>query len=307
MEHLQALAQQVERQRKLRTMEQSLSQQLRQLEEKAWNLKYDWTKEENDVEKLNKTSLTGLFYELLGKKEEKLEQEKREALAAAAKYQAAQAELDGVRRELETVREELGTLFGCESRYEQAKQERAQRLKTEDTAVGQRIVALEAELAGLNAQRQELKEAMDAGMRALSTARGVQKELDSAENWGTWDMIGGGGLISAMAKHDHLDGAQEMVNHLQQQLRHFKTELADVELHLNLQVQIDGFLRFADWFFDGLIVDWTVQSKIRSAQDQVYRVVCEIQRLLDRLGGMEAELDRREDKARGELEALVLA
>lgn len=306
MENILQLAQQVERQRKLQMMENSLKQQVRDLEKKSWNLKYDWSKEQQDVEKLKQFSLTGLFYDLMGKKAEKMEQEQREALAAAAKYQAAQAELEGVKRELEQIADELRQLLGCEVRYTQAKELRAGQLKAEDPVLGPQIAEAEAKLAEIAGQKQELKEAITAGQRALSTARSVQKELDSAEDWGTWDMLGGGGLITQMAKHDHLDSAQNLVNHLQSQLRAFRTELADVEIQVQFQVQIDEFLRFADWFFDGLIVDWTVQDKIHEAQNSMYGVVCQIQRLLDRLENLDSDLQRREDQTKGELEKLLL-
>ena len=37
--------------------------------------------------------------------------------------------------------------------------------------------------------------------------------------------------------------------------RRFKTELADVEITADLQITVDGFLKFADFFFDGLFTD----------------------------------------------------
>lgn len=306
MEQLHALAQQVARQRKLWAMEESLRRQLTELEGKVRDLKQIWTREARDVETLSRTSLTGLLYELLGKKEEKLEQEQREALAAAAKYQAAAAELAAAERELAAVRAELQELRGCEERYAQAKADRANRLKAEDPVRGPEIAALEAELSGLAAQRQELREALDVGHQALSTARDVQDELDGARDWGTWDLLGGG-ILADMAKHERLDNAQTQINRLQIYLRRFRTELADVKIQANVTLQIDEFLRFADWFFDGLIVDWTVQSKIQAAQNEIYGTICQIQTLLDRLDNLNQELLHREDRTREKLDELLLA
>lgn len=306
METLQVLAQQVERQRQLAALERSMNQQIAELDRKVDQLKSDWQTEESDVEKLKKTSLTALFYEFLGKKEEKLEQEQQEALAAAAKYQTAQAELDGLLRQREAVCAEQSQLSGCKARFEAAKAARAEELKATEPETGAKILELETRLGRIESQKRELREAMTAGNRALNTTRDVQKELDSAESWGTWDMLGGGGLITQMAKHDHLDSAQTMVHRLQNQLRKFKTELADVEIHAELNVQIDGFLRFADWFFDGLIVDWTVQDKIEQAQNQVYGTACQIQSFLNRLESLNTDLERQEDRTKEELESLLL-
>ena len=43
-----------------------------------------------------------------------------------------------------------------------------------------------------------------------------------------------------------------MIEDLQEKLRRFRTELADVDMEnrANLQVNIQGFLRFADYDFD---------------------------------------------------------
>lgn len=306
MEQLQELVRQAERQKKLHLTEEHLNEQIRTLEKKVWHLKYTWGKEQEDVDKLNRFSLTALFYDLIGKKEERLEQEQRQSLAAAAKYQAAVAELEGVRRELDAVRAELQQLRGCERRLEEAKKARAEALKAEGTAAGAGIAALEAEEAALLSQRRELQEARNAGETALQMARDVETELRKAASWGTWDLISDGGLISSLAKHNHLDNAQEQINALQYQLRQFHTELADVQMSANVKIEIGEFLRFADWFFDGLIVDWTVLDRIHDAQDQMYRTVCQIQKLLDRLESMENGLDRRADQLKEERDRLIL-
>lgn len=52
-----------------------------------------------------------------------------------------------------------------------------------------------------NEQRlKEIKEAKEAGNRALTSLHSAQDMLKSAGNWGLLDMFGGG-LISGMAKH----------------------------------------------------------------------------------------------------------
>jgi len=54
---------------------------------------------------------------------------------------------------------------------------------------------------------------------------------------------------------------------VQQQLRIFLKELGDVNHALDSRVSIDlgGLTTFADYFFDGLIVDWIVQSRIEKS------------------------------------------
>lgn len=158
---------------------------------------------------------------------------------------------------------------------------------------------MEADIDRLENEIKELDEAIQAGEVALATVYGIIDELDSAEGWGTWDLLGGG-LISDLAKHSHLDDAQEQVEQLQDQLRSFKTELADVAVEADLQVSIDGFLRFADYFFDGLFADWTVLDRIKTSSDQVKATCSKVISVTDKLESMKrvAETELKSTKYR---------
>ena len=60
--------------------------QLNRAQEKSKKLEKILKKEENDVTKLEKLSLTGLFATILGNKEQKIKKERQEFLAAKLKY-----------------------------------------------------------------------------------------------------------------------------------------------------------------------------------------------------------------------------
>ena len=69
-------------------------------------------------------------------------------------------------------------------------------------------------------------------------------------------------------------------------LRIFQKELRDVEAIQNQHIDIGGFLTFADFFFDGLIADWMVQSKIQNARKQVADAISQVEWILGSLRGM---------------------
>ena len=149
-------------------------------------------------------------------------------------------------------------------------------------------------------------EAIAAGSDALNTAQAILDELGDAEGWATWDLIGGG-LISDLAKHSHLDSAQNNVALLQSQLRRFKTELADVGSSVSgLQVNIDGFMRFADYFFDGLFVDWMVLDRIQQSTDQVEETYVRIKGVLDWLNKSLEQATARTNELRTKADAVVV-
>ena len=45
-------------------------------------------------------------------------------------------------------------------------------------------------------------------------------------------------------------------------------ELNDVNIVYNLNINTNDFLAFADYFFDGFVVDWMVQDRINNAKRQ---------------------------------------
>ena len=115
------------------------------------------------------------------------------------------------------------------------------------------------------------------------------------------------GIIADIAKHSNLDDAQRKIEILQMELRRFKTELADVgSIHVEMQVSIDGFLRFADYFFDNLFTDWAVRDKIKTAQSQVNDTIFQIHGVLNRLNSMMASDQSEWKKLHDELDELVL-
>lgn len=79
-----------------------------------------------------------------------------------------------------------------------------------------------------NAAIREIDEAIRAGERALDSLREAKNQLNSARNWGIYDMIGGG-LISSMIKHSKIDQANEWMDQANRDLRCFAKELRDVE------------------------------------------------------------------------------
>ena len=117
---------------------------------------------------------------------------------------------------------------------------------------------------------------------------------------------GFGGLLADLAKYEDLDNAQEQVEQLQEKLRQFKTELADVTIEAELQVSVDGFLCFADVFFDGLFADLAVMEHINDSQKKIRNTQKEIQAVLDRLTAMRKEISADLDSERERADRITL-
>ena len=283
-----------------------LLNQRREYDRAVISLRVAFSKEQEDVEKLEGRSLANYFFQVVGKLDEKLDQERREAYAAKVKLDAAERELAGIEGDLADIQSQLAEIRMAEVQYLIELNQKRKALKESGTAAADQILEIEGKIAVLEAQKREIQEAISAGYSARGTADRILSELESADGWNTWDMFGGGGIITHMAKHSHLDEAQDLVSELQGKLRRFKTELADIRINADMQVNIDGFLRFADYFFDGLFADWAVADRISQSHSSVAGTRNQIDRTLDKLSSMESAADREMEMLKAQLNDLIV-
>ena len=132
-------------------------------------------------------------------------------------------------------------------------------------------------------RQKEIREAVQAGQRALQSLYSAREELNRAKNWGIVDIVGGG-LISSLAKRSKMNNAQAYIEQAKADLKKFSDELDDVHDLQRLNIDTDDFLTFADWFFDGFVVDFMVQDRINKARAQVEEAITRVETILRRLG-----------------------
>lgn len=131
-------------------------------------------------------------------------------------------------------------------------------------------------------RRTEIMEAITAGERALESLYTAQNKLKSAKNWGMLDLFGGG-LISNIMKHNKMEDAASCMEKAKRDLRVFQRELKDVNLPLDMRMDVNVFLSFADFFFDGLVADYMVQTEIENAREQVEDAIILVKNSLNTL------------------------
>ena len=153
-------------------------------------------------------------------------------------------------------------------------------------------------------RQQEINEALMAADMASMSLQKAEEQLQKASSWGIWDMLGGG-FFSTMFKHNRMDEAQAAMNEARGHLRRLKKELLDVNLTGDLKMDVGSFLTFADYFFDGVIADWMVQSKIQDAQEGVSEVHVRVLNALRNLEQMDQELAGRQAGLESERKELL--
>ncbi|MCD7883170.1 MAG: hypothetical protein LUI87_05630 [Lachnospiraceae bacterium] len=135
----------------------------------------------------------------------------------------------------------------------------------------------------------EIREAITAANRALDSLENAQRELKGAKNWGLLDLFGGG-MVTTMLKHGRMDKAQRQIEDAKYYLQVLKKELRDIDIPMNINVEVGSFLSFADLFFDGMVADWLVQSRINDAIRQVDMAHARVLEILGNLQRWEDQL-----------------
>jgi len=269
-EYGERLSKLLEQKRLKKKLEQDLTAVIKELGDKSVrfiSITAQLEKEAVDVEKLEHMSLTALFYSVLGNREQQLEKERQELLSAQLLYQQIKHELDSLQQEKKKIEEQLNELQAIDSEYERLLSEKEEALRQSKQAPSSELVNIAEQMASLNSEEKEISEAIIAGNNAMSGLDQVIESLKSAAGWGTWDMLGGGFITTAI-KHSRIDDAQSSLHYVQAKIGQFKRELADVGKNISIQINLGGFESFADLFLDNLITDWIVQSKINNSLEQ---------------------------------------
>lgn len=84
-------------------------------------------------------------------------------------------------------------------------------------------------------------------------------------------------------KHSRIKEAEALLEQAKTELQLFQRELNDVGEALHLQIEIGDFLTFADFFLDGFITDYLVQSKISDAREDIELGILHVKTILDEL------------------------
>ncbi len=253
-------------------------------------------KEERDVEKLERLTISSILASLRGSKDEDMDRERAEAYAARLRLQEAERQLSEVREEILDRQRRITKNKNCEAEYEALLREKEGELRKSDPALAEKLAALEGQELELTARQKELREAEEAGRQVLFQLNGALDHLEEAEGWGTWDVFGGG-LVSDMMKYSRLDDAQQQLCEVASALRRYRAELADVARTVEADVKPDNFTQTMDIWFDNFFSDWAVLDRIRQSREQLLNLESQVRGIQE---GLKWDLEKTE----AELEAL---
>jgi DNA repair exonuclease SbcCD ATPase subunit len=218
------------------------------------------------------------------------------------KYDQALKDLDDIQFQIEKLSTERKDYVNCQQEFDTLFAAKKEQLMKDGGECAHNILEQSKKLNDMKINLKEVKEAISVGSQAVESLERVRDSLNSAEDWGTWDLLGGD-VFTDIEKHSHIDDAQSEMENVQTLLRQFHSELTDIHIDSDICIETGGFAKFADFFFDGLIADWNMQSKINQSQanvdnvsDQVSSAVKELELMEDRttcgIKNLEKEIDR---------------
>ncbi len=241
--------------------QEELQSELAAAAAKCHELKQQLGKEQADVDRLERLSLGALFYALIGQKESRLSKEQEELLQAKLNYEEAAATVEDVERELLDVKLKLGGMRRLEDEIGALLVRKQELIRSQSDARADKLNELSDWAAELGADVRELEEACSAGRGVIRLLDHALKLLGSALNWGTWDMLGGGTISTAM-KHSRIDEARSALHAAQRGVERFRRELQDVQRDTRIQVEIGGLITLPTISLTAL--SWTGWCKAES-------------------------------------------
>jgi hypothetical protein len=271
---------------------QKLEQRVAEAEKDMQTILQHYNAEAVDVEQMKKESLSNTLLKLIKRYEGKLDKETQEMLTVKMEYDKASDRVSDLQSELYQLNLRIQSLLDNKQVYETELKQREDMVKSSITSKAYLIYRkLQEERGKLDKQLVEIDEAKVVAHLVLSTTQSALNHLESAEGWATYDIWARGGVISHMAKYNHIDDAQADFNRLTYQIKDLKKELADINiLETTYNVGIDATTRMFDFWFDNIFTDLNVRDKIRADKEEVSKLMQNIKSIITKLEEVKIEV-----------------
>lgn len=112
-------------------------------------------------------------------------------------------------------------------------------------------------------RNQEVIEAKIASGNLLKKINEAEVLLKKARNWGIWDILGGGLLVSFI-KRSRINQANQTLREVSDAMKIFLKELNDVDDDFDLDLNASSMEYLFDTWFDNIFTDMFVQSKLNN-------------------------------------------
>ena len=263
----------------------SLNNRVYQAEDDVKSLLKKYQEEALDVDAMQKDSLSNTLLKLIKRYEGKVNKETQEMLSAKLEYDKAADRVKQLTKERAELAGKIGELTADKKVFDDEYKYRVDVIRSQvSTEVFSKYSQLEEQQAASTKQLVETDEALFAAKRVIASAEIAVKHLEKADGWATYDIWGGGSIITHMAKYEYIDDAKSQLNGLSSLIKDFETELRDVNMYeVSGFTGIDSTTRAVDFWFDNIFTDLKVRDKIRDDIHNVRSFIKQIENICNKL------------------------
>lgn len=200
-------------------------------------------KEQKDVKQLKKTSVSSIFYTIIGQKNKKLEKEKAEASDAEMKYFELQNELTNLKNEIGKYERELRAVRGCDLRYGRLLPQIIDEIKTYDSPESKAVLDTFDTLTRIEKKVSDFEKALELCYEVLANLSGATKHLTRAETDSQ-------NLSLLNAEHNaylrsdiriNLEKVKPIVDTLCRQIKRLDADLVGSHIDFDIKIEIGNY------------------------------------------------------------------
>ena len=222
--------------------------------------------EHQHYEELEKGGLRKLFRNILGKGEEKLQQEKQDYLEAVLEYNQQRKEVELLEFERKILLEKVGRGKQIRDEYQRQFDYHSEQVARMDTPEGKEMRKIDHQLEHEYKELKEVTEAIETGEETRRTIRTILDHLEKSGWWGEdrkWKNM----IKKVGNKLEHIDKARKLLPQANNQLNRFVDELRDLyeDPQKTFRFNPASFRHFTNGFYDSLITHYILKQKAENA------------------------------------------
>jgi len=196
-------------------------------------------KELEDVLALEKLNVRRIFAQVLGDYKQMLEKERQEYLVAVLAHRSISEQLELLRYEENVLTQKLLSFENLDEEKKAAIKFKEINLKKRDNTFANNLYNFDKDIARKNSDIYNLEKTIKEGQKAKDLSFQILDDLNHVSKWGPSEMKGKGKLFKV----------------------YFEEE--------SLNADLSEFEEFVSLFYDHLITDWVVQSKIKNSSQHI--------------------------------------
>lgn len=265
----------------LRQLELRIQQEQKRLEKMEERLK----KDQSSYKTLQKSSFKGLFFKLLGTKEEQYQTEKKQYLRTTLKYNECLKSIDLLSFERKILLEKISSERAINKRLAKNVADRTELIHKMYPAISKILLSINEKIDFQTALLRELEEADDLSTFIEKELQELLSQLKKVLDDDVWLNSVGSGIPDDYWINEMLGEAIDRAFRLKQLFLKLSEELKDLHPFQNALYHktYQDIIFFNINFQDELISDWVLEQKLRSAIGSLEPILKEVQKLLSSL------------------------